>query len=51
MFIMDKHKSISKKITILASQLAEIPHENVFMVPAIRELLERHRQVARAKAG
>jgi len=41
MFIMDKHKSIRKKITILADHLAEIPHENVFVVPAIRELLEK----------
>lgn len=41
MFIMDKHKSIRKKIKILADDLAEIPHENVFVVPAIRELLEK----------
>ena len=40
MFIMDKHKPIRKKIDILASQLAQIPHENVFIVPAIRELLD-----------
>jgi hypothetical protein len=41
-FIMDKHKSIHRKIQILASQLAEIPHENVFIVPAIRDLLEKY---------
>jgi len=41
MFIMDKHKSIHKKIKLLASHLAEVPHENVFIVPAIRELLEK----------
>ena len=40
-FIMDKHKSIHKKIKILAVHLAEIPHENVFMVPAVRDLLEK----------
>jgi len=40
-FIMDKHKSIHKKIKILAAHLAEIPHENVFMVPAVRDLLEK----------
>ena len=45
MFIMDKHKSIRKKIKILASHLAEIPHENVFIVPAIRELLEKEQQL------
>ena len=41
-FIMDKHKSIHKKIKILASYLAQIPHENVFVIPAVRELLEKH---------
>jgi ABC-type enterochelin transport system substrate-binding protein len=40
-FIMDKHKSIHKKIKILAAHLAEIHHENVFMVPAVRDLLEK----------
>jgi len=45
LFIMDKHKSIQKKIKILAYHLAEIPHENVFIVPAIRELLEKHSKV------
>ena len=40
-FIMDKHKSIHKKIKILAAHLTEIPHENIFMVPAVRDLLEK----------
>ena len=44
MFIMDKHKTIRKKIKILASHLAQIPHENVFIVPAVRELLEKQQQ-------
>jgi hypothetical protein len=44
LFIMDKHKSIRKKIKLLAAHLAEIPHENVFIVPAIRDLLEKEQQ-------
>ena len=40
MLILDKHKSIHKKIKIMASHLSTIPHENIFIVPAIRELLE-----------
>ena len=31
MFIMDKHKSIQKKIKILTAHLAEISNENVFI--------------------
>ena len=42
MFIMDKHKSIHKKISILATQLAEIPHEDLYVIPAVRELLEKY---------
>ena len=41
MFIMDKHKSIHKKIDTLASQLTEFPHEDLYVMPAIREILEK----------
>ena len=40
MFIMDKHNKINKKIEILSESLATIPHENIYIKPAIRELLE-----------
>ena len=42
LFIMDKHKSIRKKITILAVQLATMPHEDLYIIPAVRELLEKY---------
>ena len=38
-FIMDKHKSIHKKNVILTSFLKELPHENIYIVPAVRELI------------
>jgi hypothetical protein len=38
---MDKHKSIHKKIDALASQLTEFPHEDLYVMPAIREILEK----------
>ena len=41
MFIMDKHTSTHKKIDALASQLSEFPHEDLYVMPAIRELLEK----------
>ena len=40
--IVDKHKSIHKKIKILASNLAEMPHEDIYIVPTVRELLDRY---------
>ena len=42
MFIMDKHKSIHKKIKILAAQLADMPHENIYLIPAVRDLLNKY---------
>ena len=44
MFIMDKHKSLQKKIDILAEQLAGMPHEDMYLIPAVRELLEKYGQ-------
>jgi hypothetical protein len=43
MFVMDKHKSIHKKIQILASQLARLPHDQVYVIPAVRDVLDRYR--------
>ena len=45
MLILDKHESMHKKINILASHLARIPHENFFIVPAIRDLLEKQKEL------
>ena len=44
LFIIDKHKSIHKKNDILATQLAQLPHENLYIVPAVREMLEQFRE-------
>ena len=40
-FIIDKHKSIHKKNVILTSFLKEIPHEDIYVVPAVRELISK----------
>jgi len=42
MFIMDKHKSVHKKIRILAGQLATMSHEDMYIIPAVRELLDKY---------
>jgi ABC-type enterochelin transport system substrate-binding protein len=42
MFIMDKHKSIHKKIKILAAQLADMSHEDIYLIPTIREMLNKY---------
>jgi len=40
-FVMDKHKSINNKNIILTSFIKELPHENIYVVPAVRELISK----------
>lgn len=47
MFIMDKHQSVHKKIRILAAQLAQMPHEDVYVMPAVRDLLAKYGDVSK----
>lgn len=41
MFIMDKHHSLQKKNELLIDCLKALPHENIYVVPAVRELLDK----------
>ncbi len=41
LFVMDKNKPINKKVKILAKCLSAMPLEEVYIVPAIRETLEK----------
>ena len=43
-FIMDKKKSIHKKKVLLASCLRKMERDHIFIVPAIRELLDKHEE-------
>lgn len=42
-YVMDKHKSIHEKIRLLATQLAAIPHDDLYIKPVVRELLDKYR--------
>lgn len=42
-FIIDKHKNIHKKVRILASFVSTLPHENIYVIPAVREIIEMHK--------
>lgn len=48
-FIMDKHKSLKDKIDILVSFLVTLDHEDLYLLPNIRELLNKH--VKQQKGG
>lgn len=41
MVIIDKHQSLGKKIRVLASTLSKFPHESIYMVPAVRDMIAR----------
>jgi len=41
MYIMNSRHSFHKKNRLLAACLCEIPHEHIFIVPAVREYLEK----------
>lgn len=40
-FIMDKNIPLAKKNSTLAKFLSAQPHENIFIPPAVREVLQR----------
>ncbi len=42
LYIMDKHKSIRDKTELLAACLSKIPNDDIYIVPAVRELLNRY---------
>jgi len=40
-FIIDKNKHISKKVRILAAFISSLKHEDIYIVPAVREVIEK----------
>ena len=42
--IIDKNISLHKKTKVLARSIVDLPHENVFVVPAVREIIQKHGQ-------
>ena len=43
-FIIDKSLTLHKKIDVLAAFLSTLPHENVYIMPALREVLYKYAQ-------
>ncbi|MBW2193105.1 MAG: hypothetical protein JRF27_04875 [Deltaproteobacteria bacterium] len=41
MFVMNKHETIDRKIELLASCLSKMPHEDIFVIPAVRDLITK----------
>jgi len=49
--ILDRRLKLHRKVEVLAECLADLPHEDVFVVPAVRELLNRFRVGPEKKEG
>lgn len=39
-YVIDKNKSLNEKIELLGGCLARMPHERIYLVPFVREVLE-----------
>jgi hypothetical protein len=42
LIILDKHKTMEEKIDVILSCLSETPHEDIYVVPYLRELLNKY---------
>jgi hypothetical protein len=48
LYIIDKHKSIHKKNKLLGECLSQMPHEEIYVVPAVRDLLNKYQKAGLA---
>lgn len=46
LYILDRNKPLDEKILLLGACLAELPSEHIYMVPFLREFLEKLGPVA-----
>jgi len=49
--ILDRNISLYKKNQVLAEALADLPHENLYIVPAVRDFLKKHHRSERPSKG
>lgn len=43
--LIDKHLKLKQKIEVLAECIVELPHESVYVVPAVRDYLEQFKPI------
>ena len=43
-FVMDKHESIHGKNKLLAACLCDMAHEKIYIIPAVREFIEKQKR-------
>ncbi|BBO87630.1 hypothetical protein [Desulfosarcina ovata] len=40
--IIDKNITLNRKTRVLAQALSQLPHENLYIVPAVREMISKY---------
>jgi len=50
LFIIDKRLKTHKKVDILAEFISSMPHEEIYIVPAVRDLLGRYSKITMQNA-
>ena len=40
--IIDRNLGVTKKTQVLARALSELPHEKVYVIPAVRDIIEKY---------
>lgn len=43
--LIDKHLKLKQKVEVLAECIVELPHESVYVVPAVRDYLEQFKPI------
>ena len=49
--IVDKNISLFKKINVLAQSLSGLPHENLYVVPAVRDIIKKNTPKKNSEPG
>jgi predicted transcriptional regulator len=49
--IIDKNISLTKKTGILARTLVGLPHENLFVIPAVRDVIQKYGHTKKSVPG
>ena len=50
LFIIDKHLPVFKKNIILANFLNKMPLENIYIMPVVRDFVNKHRETEREES-
>ncbi|MBC8200333.1 MAG: hypothetical protein ISS67_06780 [Desulfobacterales bacterium] len=50
LFMIDKHLPVSKKNIILAELLNKMPLENIYIMPVVRDFVNKHRKTEREES-